>query len=169
MTKSPDEQRASAFNLISLPETTTPHEARVRISHFGELNITAANRIANDYMEAQFGPRWDEQWKIEGGHVDSPGTVDIVYTRGTHLSPEDVAERTAEDFIELYAILGQSYRLRPDLDPPAALRAKADEMEAFQVVIFDPKWREFFQEQIAFLREIADIIDLPTKPAIKEA
>lgn len=70
-------------------------------------------------------------------------------------------EEYQRQFVELYVRVGQAYRLRTDLDPPAALRAKAQNMEDFLVVVFNPMLKEALEAEIDFLRELADIIDLP--------
>jgi hypothetical protein len=65
-----------------------------------------------------------------------------------------------ERFAHFYAELGRIFHLRTDLDPPAALRARAGEMESFMTVIEEPVFRNLFEGEIKLLRELADIVEV---------
>ena len=65
----------------------------------------------------------------------------------------------AAEFIELYAQLAEVYNLSTYLDPPAALRQKADEFQGFSDALGSPAAASRFRKTAATLRDLAAVLE----------
>ena len=62
-------------------------------------------------------------------------------------------------FVQMYQFLARQYNLSTKLNPPEALREKADELERFLRIVFTCPLTRYLEKEIRFLRGLAKILE----------